>query len=88
LGYATITHPCHPHYGKSFQILSTRKYSLSLDTREGNALYVPVEWTDRANPTLYDDIPVSERPTLSYLKLNELSELIVKLKKQHKLRVD
>ena len=87
LGYATICHPFHPFSGKSFKILFTRKssdgkYFLSLDNTKVGSLYVPIDWTDKAEPRLYDHISVSERPILSYTKLQELSKLIKKIKRR------
>lgn len=85
LGYATIRHPFHPFSGKRFKILFTRKssygkYFLSLDNIKVGPLYIPIDWTDKAEPTLYDHISISERPILSYSKLQELSKLIKKNK--------
>ena len=86
-GYVTITHPYHPYCGKKFKILKTfkntpdKKYFLHLEnTNESENFFIPISWTDRAEPTVYNDIPILERPILSYIKLIKLSELISLLK--------
>lgn len=61
--YATITHPYHPFYGKSFKILSSfiknrseTQSFLHLENKELKNFYVLLSWTNRADPTLHPTI--------------------------------
>ena len=56
-GWAEITHPFHPQRGQRFRILKTRRVSgvetLLLGGVGGGPNSVPLEWTDRAEPSVY-----------------------------------
>lgn len=75
MGYATITHPYHPHYGKQLKILFTRikgdrdVFCLALDGSE--TITVLRDWTDRA-----DDADSSDKTILSVMHLMALSKLL------------
>ena len=60
LGDATITHPYHPFHGQCFKILKSRKLSgkdsLILKGTVSGTFAVLREWTDRADPDLFEDI--------------------------------
>ncbi len=78
LGYATITHPYHPFHGQYFKILKSRKLSgedsLILKGTISGTFAVFREWTDRADPDLFEDI--QPRLYLSPIHLLPLAELI------------
>jgi hypothetical protein len=60
LGWAEILHPFHPLRGHRFQVLKTRRVggvdTLILREPVRGSFCVPREWTDRADPSLYDSI--------------------------------
>ena len=84
LGYATITHPFHPLRGMCFKVLSSKTFNnkdiLSLQDTSRGAFAVPREWTDKADPALYDFLP-EPLPVLFFTHLQQLSDLLAILKK-------
>ena len=89
LGSATITHPFHPLHGKNFPILSIKKIGdneiFSLAVSMYGAFTIPKEWTDQANPNLYEFL--SNKSILSVFHLEKLTELINELN-ENKKKVD
>jgi len=75
LGSATITHPYHPLRGQAFAILKLRKVGgiqiLSLCGSSGESLAVPLQWTDRGEPSPWSSLkkvpPFLYAPNLSAL---------------------
>jgi hypothetical protein len=83
-GWATITHPFHPLKGQRFEVLSSRTINkrdiLSLKTPEQpiSVMAIPLDWTDRADPTPY--LSASDSlPLLSLTHLEQLADLINKI---------
>jgi len=81
-GWAEILHPFHPLRGQRFQVLKTRRVG-SVDTlilREParGSFCVPREWTDRADPSLYDSLDLPPR-RLDAALLLELAALLEQL---------
>jgi len=85
LGWAEITHPYHPFRGQRFYVLKTRRISgvetLVLRHQARGTFAVPREWTDQANPSIYN-LPGHPSPILHGQYLLELIEL-VKIIKQY-----
>ncbi|APR97795.1 DUF5372 family protein [Wolbachia endosymbiont of Folsomia candida] len=81
-GYATITHPFHPWKGKSFQILSTKNFNnrdiFSLKTLTRGTVGIPRDWTDKADPNLYQTL-TDLSPILSFSHLQQLVKLVTNL---------
>ena len=82
MGWAEILHPFHPLRGQRFQVLKTRRVG-SVDTlilREParGSFCVPREWTDRADPSLYDSLDLPPR-RLDAALLLELAALLEQL---------
>jgi Family of unknown function (DUF5372) len=77
LGSAIITHPYHPLRGRQFAVLKLRKVgdvqTLSLRASSGESLAVPLEWTDRGEPSPWT--PLKEVPPFLYAP--HLSALVV-----------
>jgi hypothetical protein len=77
-GSTTITHPFHPLKGQQCLILEIQRSGsterLVLRTPEGLTLFVPLEWTDSARPSLgSDDCGTASRiEALSLLKVSEI----------------
>ena len=84
-GWATITHPFHPLRGQRFKILSNKTFnnrdilSLQALTQGTGTVAIPREWTDKADPTPYQDTINNAVPILSYLHLQQLADLVVAL---------
>ena len=80
LGWTEIRHPFHPLRGQSFLVLKKLRIAgvetLVLGGAVGN-LYVPREWTDRADPDPYLSLGVA--PRFAVNQLLELAELVEKL---------
>ena len=85
LGWATISHPYHPFHNKKFRILKTRKVSgedtLILEGTDRGTFAVLRDWTDKADPNLYDSLG-SDNPILSLEGLLALTKLIDQTKKR------
>ena len=80
LGWAEIRHPFHPLRGQSLLVLKKLRIA-GVDTfflrgPTGN-LYVPREWTDRADPDPYLSLEVA--PHFAVDQLLELTDLVDKL---------
>ena len=60
LGWAEISHPFHPLRGRRFEVLKKRRIAgvdtLILREMERGTLSIPREWTDWADPSLYDSL--------------------------------
>ena len=60
LGWAEIHHPFHPLRGQRFEVLKKRRVAgvdtLILRERERGSFSVAREWTDWADPSVYDSL--------------------------------
>ena len=58
LGWAVICHPYHPLHGRRFEVLGERRVagvdSLVLRQSADNAIRIAREWTDWADPSIYE----------------------------------
>ena len=58
LGWAEIRHPFHPLRGQRFEVLKKRRVAgvdtLILRVREHGSFSIAREWTDRADPSVYE----------------------------------
>ena len=86
LGWAEIRHPFHPLRGQRFEVLKKRRLA-GVDTlmlRELNrgSFSVAREWTDWADPSLYDSLglPSQKLDAQSLLELVTLLEALTKSK--------
>lgn len=81
LGWTEIRHPFHPLRGQSLLVLKKLRIAdvetLVLRGPTGN-LYVPREWTDRADPDPYLSLGVAA-PRFAVDQLLELADLVKKL---------
>lgn len=81
MGWTTITHPFHPLRGQRFEVLSSKTFNnkdiLSLKGLSHGVVAVLREWTDKADPSLYQS--TESPPILSYLCLHQLADLIAAL---------
>jgi Family of unknown function (DUF5372) len=79
LGWAEIRHPFHPLHGQRFQVLKVRRVggidTLILRKLERGTFSVALEWTDWADPPLYDSLGLPPRR----LEANSLFELVALL---------
>jgi Family of unknown function (DUF5372) len=82
LGWAEILHPFHPLRGQRFQVLKTRRVggrdTLILGEPARGSFCIPREWTDRADPALYDSLGLPPRRLDAHLLL-ELAALLERL---------
>jgi len=82
LGWAEIRHPFHPLRGQHFQVLKTRRIggvdTLILREPARGSFSVAREWTDWADPSLYDSLDLPLRRLDADLLL-ELAVLLEKL---------
>ena len=85
LGWAQITHPFHPFRGETFLIVKVRRYGgvemLSLRGPSDGTFAVPLEWTDKAPASPYEQLGIP-LPFLDFRCLAELVDL-VELLNQH-----
>jgi Family of unknown function (DUF5372) len=76
----TITHPFHPLRGQQFKVLSSKTFNhrdiLSLQGSNQGTIAIPREWTDKAEPNLYESV---ETLLLSFSHLLQLTDLITTL---------
>jgi Family of unknown function (DUF5372) len=69
--------------GQRFKILSNKTLnnrdilSLQTLTQGTGTVALPREWTDKADPTPYQDTTNDEVPILSYLHLQKLADLAI-----------
>jgi hypothetical protein len=89
--FAKITHPFHPLHGKRYPILKKRRVSgrdtLVLKGSSMGTFAVPEEWTDKNNPS--GDKPCNSHiPILHFQCLFDLRQLVIKIAKKSKNRVD
>ncbi|MGH9162765.1 MAG: DUF5372 family protein [Vicinamibacteraceae bacterium] len=88
LGWAEITHPFHPLRGRRFAVLKVRRVSgvetLSLRSDFGGPSSVPREWTDRAEPSPYEGLPVGTL-IFDFRCLLELAELLDAVRRSQEL---
>lgn len=74
----TITHPFHPLRGERLKVLSSKTFNnrdiLSLQSISGKVVPIPRDWTDKADPDLYQFL--DPLPILSFSHLIQLSGLI------------
>jgi hypothetical protein len=81
LGWAKITHPFHPHRGKSFKVLGLRRVSgvesLVLRLAADRSFYISKEWTNWSEPSLHSTLsaPHSIHNFGKLLVLAEMTEL-------------
>jgi hypothetical protein len=80
LGSVKITHPFHPLFNQTFQVLKTRKIAniitLVLQHKERGSFAVPADWTDYF---LTDqEVPSSPHSFISTSALIALCELVKK----------
>jgi len=65
LGWAEISHAFHPLRGRRFEVLKKRRVAgvdtVILRELERGTLSVPREWTDWADPSLYDSLALPPR---------------------------
>jgi hypothetical protein len=84
LGWAEIRHPFHPLRGQSFEVLKKRRLAgvdtLILRQRESGSFSVAREWTDWADPSVYDspNFPPCRLEAESLLELVTLLEHLTK----------
>ena len=82
LGWAQITHPFHPLRGETFLILKIRRYggveTVSLRGPSDGTFAVPLEWTDKATPSPYEQLGIPA-PILDVRRLAELVDLVQSL---------
>lgn len=81
MGWAEIRHPFHPLKGQSLLILKKMRFAGVETFVLGGAVcnvYVPREWTDRADPDPYLSTGVTP-PRFAVDKLLELADLVKKL---------
>jgi Family of unknown function (DUF5372) len=61
LGWAEVRHPFHPLRGQRFEVLKKRRIAavdtLILRDCERGSFSIAREWTDWADPPLYDSLP-------------------------------
>ena len=83
LGWVTITHPFHPLRGKRLEVFSfSRKRDVFLlrDPSRQSKILLLRDWTDRADPGLYQSLSCST-PTLSVPHLLQLVDFLDVLNK-------
>ncbi|MFP3022035.1 MAG: DUF5372 family protein, partial [Wolbachia sp.] len=81
LGYVTIIHPFHPWNGECFQILSrnlNNKNILNVRTSTGKKTIIPLDWTDRAEPSPYEVLG-NLSPILSFPHLQQMVKLVASI---------
>jgi Family of unknown function (DUF5372) len=82
LGWAEIRHPFHPLRGQRFQVLKTRRMggvdTLILREPARGSFSVAREWTDWADPSLYESLGLPPRRLDADLLL-ELAVLLERL---------
>ena len=82
MGWAEIRHPFHPLRGQHFQVLKTRRIggvdTLILREPARGSFSVAREWTDWADPSLYDSLDLPPRRLDADLLL-ELAVLLEQL---------
>jgi len=82
LGWAEIRHPFHPLRGQRFQVLKTRRIggveTLILREPARGSFSVAREWTDWADPSLYESFDLPPRRLDADLLL-ELAVLLEQL---------
>ena len=65
LGWAEIRHPFHPLRGQRFEVLKKRRVAgvdtLILRERETGSFSVARDWTDWADPSVYDSLSFPPR---------------------------
>lgn len=79
--YVTVTHPFHPWNGQRFQILSRNPNNqniLNVRTSTGKKTIIPLDWTDRADPSPYQ-ILENLSPILSFPHLQQMVKLVASL---------
>jgi hypothetical protein len=80
LGWAEIRHPFHPLRGQRFEVLKKRRVAgvdtLILRERECGSFSIAREWTDWADPSVYElfGLPPSRLNAESLLELVTLLE--------------
>jgi hypothetical protein len=86
LGWAEIRHPFHPLRGQRFEVLKKRRVAgvdtLILRELERGSFSVARDWTDWADPTLFDSVglPPQRLNVRSLLELVALLEVLAKSK--------
>ena len=82
LGWAEIRHPFHPRRGQRFEVLKKRRVAgvdtLILRESERGSFSIAREWTDWADPSVYDS-PNLPLPRLKAESLFELATLLEQL---------
>jgi hypothetical protein len=82
LGWAEIRHPFHPLRGQCFEVLKKRRLAgvdtLILRELKRGSFSVAREWTDWADPPLYDSLglPPQKLDAQSLLELVTLLEVL------------
>ena len=65
LGWAEIRHPFHPPLGQRFEVLKQRRVAgvdtLILRERAHGSVSIAREWTDWADPSVYDELTCTPR---------------------------
>ena len=83
LGWAEICHPFHPFRGQRFEVLKQRRIAgvdtLILRERERGSMSIAREWTDWADPSVYDGLSCPPRrfEAESLFQLVTLVELLM-----------
>ena len=83
MGWVTITHPFHPLRGRRLEVFSfSRKRDVFLlrDPSRQSKILLLRDWTDMADPGLYQSLPRSA-PTLSVPHLLQLVDFLNVLNK-------
>jgi hypothetical protein len=76
-----ITHPCHPFFKQSVDILhyrfKSKNQSMLVEFPDGTTQSIPISWTDRGTPGVHD-VSILRNIRLSPFALLELTEWIKK----------
>ena len=82
-----ITHPCHPFFKQSVDILhyrfKSKNQSILVEFPDGTTQSIPISWTDRGTPGVHD-VSILRNIRLSPFALLELAEWIKKHDDTHK----
>jgi Family of unknown function (DUF5372) len=88
LGWAEIRHPFHPLRGQRFEVLKKRRIAgidtLILRERQRGSFSIAREWTDWADPPLYDSLglPLGRLEAGSLFELATLLEQLTQAKQK------